>query len=66
MKFRQDKYGYNISLLGFGCMRFSRNKLGKTDIEALQQQIMAAYQNGVNCFDTAYIYPESERVLGKI
>ncbi len=66
MKYRQDKYGNNISLLGFGCMRFSRNKLGKTDLEATQQQIMTAYQNGVNYFDTAYIYPESESVLGTI
>ena len=66
MYYRQDKYGNKISLLGFGCMRFARNAVGKTDIEKTEQQILEAINQGVNYFDTAYIYPESESVLGAI
>ena len=66
MNYRHDKYGNPISLLGFGCMRFSRNAVGKTDIVETEKQILAAIDGGVNYFDTAYIYPESEVVLGSI
>lgn len=66
MKYRKDKYGNDISVLGFGCMRFPRNSIGKTDIEETEREILAAYKAGVNYFDTAYIYPESESVLGGI
>ena len=47
-------------------MRFARNAVGKTDIEKTEQQILEAINQGVNYFDTAYIYPESESVLGAI
>lgn len=66
MNYRYDKYGNKVSLLGFGCMRFARNAVGKTDVEKTEQQILEAIHNGVNYFDTAYIYPESEAVLGSI
>ena len=66
MYYRQDKYGNDISLLGFGCMRFARNAVGKTDIEKTEEQILEAINSGVNYFDTAYIYPESESVLGTV
>ena len=39
MYYRQDKYGNDISLLGFGCMRFARNAVGKTDIEKTEEMI---------------------------
>ncbi len=65
MNYRLDKYGNQISLLGFGCMRFQRN-LGKTNIEEAEKQLMAAYNAGVNYYDTAYIYPGNEAVLGEI
>ena len=65
MNYRLDKYGNPISLLGFGCMRFKRN-LGITDTKETEKQLMAAYKNGVNYYDTAYIYPGSEAVLGEI
>ncbi len=65
MNYRQDKYGNNISILGFGCMRFQR-KAGKIDMEKAEKQIMTAIENGVNYFDTAYIYPGSEAALGEI
>ncbi len=65
MNYRGDKYGNQISILGFGCMRFPR-KLGLTDIKETEREIMTAYRVGVNYFDTAYIYPGSEAALGEI
>lgn len=65
MKYRQDKHGNRISVLGFGCMRFKR-KMGLTDMAETERQIMAAIRAGVNYFDTAYIYPGSEAALGEI
>ncbi len=65
MNYRQDKYGNNISILGFGCMRFLR-KNGKIDINKAEELIMTAIEKGVNYFDTAYIYPGSEAALGEI
>ena len=65
MNYRSDKYGNKISALGFGCMRFER-KGGKIDLEKAEKQIMLAIENGVNYFDTAYIYPGSETAIGEI
>lgn len=65
MKYREDKYGNKISVLGYGCMRFS-HKGTKIDLEKTEKEIMAAYEAGVNYYDTAYIYPGSEDAVGKI
>lgn len=65
MNYRTDRYGNQLSVLGFGCMRF-KNKLGKIDMDETEKQIMAAFKGGVNYFDTAYIYPGSEAALGEI
>ena len=65
MQYRADKYGNKLSILGFGCMRFQR-KLGNIDFEKAERQIMLAIENGVNYFDTAYIYPGSEALLGEV
>lgn len=65
MKYRTDKYGNRLSVLGYGCMRFPK-KAGLIDIPETEQQILTAIQNGVNYFDTAYIYPGSEAALGEI
>ncbi len=65
MNYRQDKYGNNISILGFGCMRFPR-AMGKIDMTETEREILTAIQEGVNYFDTAYIYPGSEAALGEI
>lgn len=54
-----------VSILGYGCMRFPR-KNGRIDEERTEKQIISAIEQGVNYFDTAYIYPNSENVLGKI
>ena len=65
MQYRKDKYGENLSILGFGCMRFSK-KGGSIDIDKAEREIMLAYREGVNYFDTAYAYSGSEAAIGEI
>ncbi len=65
MQYRNDKYNQPISLLGYGCMRFSK-KGASIDLDKTEKEIMYAIRNGVNYFDTAYIYPGSEVALGTI
>ena len=55
MNYRKHKYGNKLSVLGFGCMRFTQT-LGKIDLDKAEQEIMAAFRGGVNYYDTAYIY----------
>ena len=65
MRYRKDKYGHDLSILGYGCMRFSRKGAG-IDIDKTEQEILEAFRAGVNYYDTAYIYPGSEAALGEI
>ena len=65
MKYRPDRYGKMISQLGFGCMRFTR-KGGSIDYEKAEREVMLAIDKGVNYFDTAYLYPGSEELMGRI
>ena len=65
MNYRLDRYGNQLSILGFGCMRFPKNA-GIIDMAQTERQILAAIDGGVNYFDTAYIYPGSEAALGEI
>ncbi len=65
MQYRKDKKGNDISVLGYGCMRFTR-KGNAIDLDKAEQEVMEAIHNGVNYFDTAYVYPGSEVALGEI
>lgn len=65
MQYRKDKKGNELSLLGYGCMRFTR-KGGATDLDKAQREVAAAIEGGVNYLDTAYIYPGSEAAVGEI
>lgn len=65
MQYRKDKHGEDVSVLGFGCMRFSK-KGGSIDIDKAEREIMLAYREGVNYFDTAYAYSGSEVAIGEI
>ncbi len=65
MQYRRDKKGNELSVLGYGCMRFTR-KGGSIDIEKAERELMYAIENGVNYLDTAYIYPGSEAAVGEI
>ena len=65
MKYRLDRYGNQISQLGYGCMRFTK-KGNAIDYEKAEKEVLLAIEKGVNYFDTAYIYPGSEECLGRI
>lgn len=65
MQYRNDKYGKPISILGYGCMRFSK-KGNSIDIDKTEAEVMEAIKQGVNYLDTAYIYPGSEAAVGEI
>ena len=65
MNYRRDKYGNELSILGFGCMRFPM-KAGRIDMAETEREILTAIQAGVNYFDTspAYCQGKSEESLG--
>ncbi len=65
MQYRKDRKGNDLSILGYGCMRFTQQGAG-IDIDKAERELLAAYHAGVNYYDTAYIYPGSEAVLGEI
>jgi predicted aldo/keto reductase-like oxidoreductase len=65
MEYRKDRNGEKVSILGYGCMRFT-TKAGSIDIDKAEKEIMHAYEAGVNYYDTAYVYPGSEVALGEI
>ena len=65
MQYRLDaKSGNQLSALGYGCMRFTK-KGGSIDQAKAEAELQYAIEQGVNYFDTAYIYPGSEVALGK-
>ena len=65
MNYRTDpQTGKPLSILGYGCMRFTK-KGTQIDQEKAEKELLYALENGVNYFDTAYIYPGSEVALGK-
>lgn len=59
------KTGDLVSNLGFGCLRLPQ-KDKKIDQKRAEKLIITAIEKGVNYFDTAYIYPNSEVFLGKV
>ncbi|MDD3794406.1 MAG: aldo/keto reductase [Lachnospiraceae bacterium] len=65
MQYRHDQKGASLSVLGYGCMRFTK-KYGKIIFDKAEREVMLAIRHGVNYLDTAYIYPGSEECLGKI
>ena len=52
-----------ISLLGFGCMRFTGREDDTIDIEYTSQMVDRYLAAGGNYFDTAWAYPNSEAAL---
>jgi predicted aldo/keto reductase-like oxidoreductase len=61
MNYRKNKInGDELSALGFGCMRFPKNE------EETEKLVLYAIENGINYFDTAFMYPGSEATLGRI
>ena len=65
MQYRNDRYDNPLSILGYGCMRFTL-RAGRVDLEKTEKELLEALESGVNYFDTAYIYPGSEDAVGQI
>ncbi len=53
-----------LSILGYGCLRYSRKGAGIDQAKA-EEEMRIAIEHGVNYFDTAYTYGGSEACLGK-
>jgi len=65
-KVKVEKWGgIEVSRLGYGCMRFPM-KDGKIDGALSGEMLDTAYKNGVNYFDSAYVYlgGQSEGFVG--
>jgi len=61
--------GEDIGLLGMGCMRFpqlepGKGRRGELDQEKVNELLDYALEHGVNYFDTAPAYGDSERAVG--
>ncbi|HIR27520.1 MAG TPA: aldo/keto reductase [Candidatus Choladousia intestinigallinarum] len=65
MIYRKDRQGREISILGYGCMRFTKNG-SSTDLSKAEKELMYAIEHGVNYLDTAYVYPGNEAEVGEI
>ncbi len=57
---KHPKNGEEISRLAYGCMRLPR------DYAEAEREVLHAIERGINYFDTAYVYPGNEALLGKI
>ena len=67
MRYRIDpRSGAELSALGFGCMRFPANAVGRIDQDAAERLVLEAVDAGVNYFDTAYLYRGNEEALGAV
>ena len=70
MTYRKDKDGEDVSILGYGCMRWPMKDNGEgkevVDQEAVDRLVDYAIAHGVNYFDTApvYLQGQSEAATG--
>ena len=68
MTYRKSKSGKDVSILGYGCMRWPNitDEKGKKTIdqETVNKLVDYAITHGVNYFDTAPAYGESEHATG--
>ena len=69
---RNPRNGDEVSMLGFGCMRFPTvggdRYTGDIDKAPTRQMLEYAYECGVNYFDTAWMYHKgtSEQMVGEV
>ena len=76
MTYRTDLHGQQVSLLGYGCMRFPtksgasgrEDRNAELDQEQINRLIDYAIEHGVNLFDTspAYCQGKSEGAAGTV
>lgn len=64
----KDFKGMKLSALGLGCMRFPELEDGSVDEAATEEMVDYAIRNGVNYFDTAWMYHKgkSEELIGRL
>ena len=55
----------NLSILGFGCMRFPQKGVS-FDYDEIERELLYAIDKGVNYFDMAYIYNGIEEAFGLV
>ena len=62
-----DFLGEKVSALGFGTMRLPCSDDGKIIFSETDNMVEKLYNEGVNYFDTAWMYHggESEKVIGR-
>ncbi len=65
MQYRKNRKGEPVSILGYGCMRFTK-KGNAIDYEKAEKEVLRAVELGVTYLDTAYVYPGSEECVGRI
>ena len=65
MQYREDRNKKKLSILGYGCMRFTKNG-SSIDLDKAEQELMYGIRHGINYLDTAYVYPGNEEAVGKI
>ena len=66
MQYRTNvKNDEQLSALGFGVMRFS-SKRGRIPLDIAEPLLLKAFEQGVNYYDTAYLYDGSEALLGEV
>ena len=63
MQYRKSRYGLDLSVLGFGCMRFTR-KGGSIDIDKAEKEIMTAYEGGVMIKSSTIFSPLTANMSG--
>ncbi|MFQ7238738.1 MAG: hypothetical protein ACLRP8_06940 [Roseburia intestinalis] len=56
MQYRRDKKGNELSVLGYGCMRFAKNGSGVDLDKAEKEEMWWRSKPGASYFDTAYAY----------
>jgi len=67
MEYRRfGKLDWKVSALGFGCMRFPRNRQGEIEVAETEQLLGYAIEHGVNYLDTSHEYEGTEEVLGNL
>lgn len=58
-------FGRPVPRLGFGCMRLPENEAGEYIVEECQQMFDFAMSHGMNYFDSAWHYIESQQMIGR-
>ncbi|MFQ5647269.1 MAG: aldo/keto reductase [bacterium] len=62
--------GYTLSRIALGTVQLGlpygiANRSGQPDFRESREIVKTAWERGINCFDTAQSYGESEQILGK-